>query len=123
MKKNRRNQQKYPSLNRGYNLKSRQEALEIDYVDQLNDEEKAWLNKFNEEFVNDKLNRKQKKKNLHNTKKLIKDCDDRNNARNRDILTRIKAAGEDYTLKESHGYEIEDEIIKKIDKERKKSTS
>lgn len=54
---------------------------------------KAYLNKFNEEYVNDKLNRKNLKKNLHNTQELKKDCDDRNNARNRCQLTTNKAAG------------------------------
>tara|TARA_R110000868_G_scaffold66014_13_gene197058 strand:- start:4802 stop:5170 length:369 start_codon:yes stop_codon:yes gene_type:complete len=120
-KKNRRSKIKYPALNPGYNLKSRADQLEIDYQDQLSESDKEWLNKFNEEYVNGVLDRKKKKNNLHNTKKLIKDCDDRNNARNRDVLTRAKARNEDYTLKETHGYTVEDEIIARIDK-KKKST-
>lgn len=117
-KKTRRNSQKYPTLNPGYNLKSRAELLEIDYANQLSEDEKAWLNKFNEEYVNDTLDRKNRRKNLHKTKKLIKDCDDRNNARKRDILTQMKARGEDYTLRETEGYTIEDELIAKIDKKK-----
>jgi len=118
-KKNRRSAQKYPTLNPGYNLKHRAELLECDYADKLSEDEKAWLNKFNEEYVNDSLDRKKKKNNLHNTKKLIKDCDDRNNARRRDVLTWAKANKEDYTLKDTHSYSIEDKLIANLDKKKK----
>ena len=115
MKKTRRSQQKYPALNKGYNLKSRAEASEIDYLDQLSDSDKEFLNKFTEEFVNDSLDRKNLDNNLHNTRALIKDCDDRNNARKRDVITRLKAQGENYEIKASDSYSIEDELIARID--------
>ena len=124
-KKTRRNSQKYPTLNPGYNLKSRAEQLDIDYLDQLSEKDKAWLNAFNEEEVNAKfdhngpeINKRTKKGDLpKSTRKRIYD---NNNARNRDVLTLAKARGEDYTLKETHGYTVEDEIIAKIDKAKKK---
>jgi hypothetical protein len=86
----------------------------------LSEEEKEWLNKFTEEYVNDNIDRKNLKKNLYaKTKKLKKDCDDRNNSRNRDILTLAKAQGKDIDF---HGLEnelsefSEDKLIEKIDK-------
>lgn len=64
----------------------------MDYVDKLSDKDKQWLNTFTEEYTNANFNHG--KKVLHKTKAQKKDCYDRNNARNRDILTRAKAAGE-----------------------------
>lgn len=93
-KKTRRSQSKYPALDPALNLKTRTDLIVVDYIHKLNDEEKQWLNKFNEEYVNCSFDRKNLKKNLAaKNKKLKKDCDDRNNARNRCILTRQKATG------------------------------
>lgn len=92
-KQSRRSKEKYPALKPELNLKTRYELIESDYIDKLSEKEKAWLNKFNEEYVNSSLNTKEPRKNLHRTKKLRKDCYDRNNSRNRDILTRAKASG------------------------------
>jgi hypothetical protein len=82
------------------NLKIRQEEIEVDYLDKLNDKEKAWLNQFNKEFVLASFKKEDKKDRLHpvvyvtkkvkttGKKKKIdvykKDCEDRNNSRNRD---------------------------------------
>ena len=49
-----------------------------------------WLNKFTEEYVHANLNTKEPKKNLHRTKKMRIDCYNRNNSRNRDVLTKGK---------------------------------
>lgn len=116
-KKNRRNSTKYPGLKPELNLKTRYDLLDQEYANDLPDKKikhcsnpnkdckmcsdpatryinpKEFLNKFNEEFVSDKLDRKNLKNNLHNTPALKKDCDDMNNARNRDILTQQKASG------------------------------
>lgn len=62
----------------------------MDYIDKLSDKEKQWLNTFCEEYNNANFNHGQKI--LHKTKNLKKNCYDRNNARNRDILTRAKAS-------------------------------
>ena len=81
-----------------------------------------WLNKFNKEYTNASLDTKNPKKNLHKTKQLHKDCYDRNNSRNRDILTRAKASNQliDYEtlIEESTSNSIEDEIINKLDKDK-----
>jgi len=116
-KQNKRKNEKYPALKPHLNLKTRYDLLDQDYTKDLKDKKvphcsnpkgeckicnnpktrminpKAWLNKFNEEFVNDNLDRKDLDKNLHNTDVLKKDCGDRNNSRNRCIVTRAKASG------------------------------
>jgi hypothetical protein len=51
------------------------------------------LNKFTEEYVNASLDSENLENNFHCTDELKKDCYRRNNARNRDILTRAKASG------------------------------
>lgn len=51
---------------------------------------------------------------------MIKDCDDRNNSRNRDVLTRAKASHQldDYEdlIEESVTNDYENEIINELDK-------
>lgn len=121
--KNRRNNTKFPALKPHLNLRTRYELIDYDYINKLSDEEKEWLNKFTEEYVNDNLDREKLRNNLHKTKKLKKDCDDRNNARNRDILTRVKAYGHVDNIDELKESDIinenfEDELIKKIELER-----
>lgn len=93
MTKNKRQKAKYPALRPELNLKTRYELLDYDYLDKLTEKEKAWLNDFTEEYVNASLDSKNVENNLHNTEELKKDCYRRNNARNRDILTRAKASG------------------------------
>lgn len=58
------------------------------------------------------------KKNLHNTKELKKDCYDRNNARNRCILTQQRAQGKiEYTEENTKvlGENPEEELNKEMD--------
>lgn len=97
----------------------RADLIDQDYIEKLSPKEREWLNKFNREYVSDTLDRKNLKKNLHRTKKLKKDCDDRNNARNRDVLTRAKAANQlsDYEelTETSSNNDYEDFIIEKLD--------
>lgn len=88
--KNRRAQAKYPALEKKFNLPSRQELLDFDYLHKLNDREKAFLNKFVEEEINASFRHKNP---LNKSKKARKACYDRNNARNRDILIKNKILG------------------------------
>lgn len=97
-KQNRRSKDKYAALNPELNLRSRYELIDYDYIDKLSDEEKKWLNTFTEEYTNANFNHGEKQ--LHNTKNSKRDCYNRNNARNRDILTRMKASGETLYLEE-----------------------
>ena len=91
-KSSRRSKVKYPNLNQSYNLRTRTDLIDYDYLDQLSDKEKAWLDKFTKEFVGASMD-KNPRKNLHKNKKLRKSCYDANNSRNRDVLTRAKAMG------------------------------
>ena len=80
------------------------------------------MNKFTDEYVNAKLNSKNLKKNMHNTQALKKDCYDRNNSRNRDVLTRASACGQHTSIEDIKGHKltkdnVEDDLIKKIDNE------
>jgi hypothetical protein len=93
MKKNKRSKTKYPALKPELNLKTRYELIDYDYLNKLSEEEKEWLNKFTEENINASLNTQNIEENFHNTDELKKDCYRRNNARNRDVLTRAKASG------------------------------
>ena len=119
-KKSRRSQSEEPDLNPKLNLKRRYELYDQDYIHKLSPKERAWLNKFNREYITDTLDRDNPKKNLHKTKKLIKDCDDRNNARNRDVLTLAKASKQltdfEELREETDKNNYEDYIIEELDK-------
>lgn len=119
-KRSRRSNTKHPDLTPELNLKTRSDLLDQDYLHKLNDKELDWLNKFNSEYISANLNRETPDNNLHQSPKLIKDCDDRNNSRNRDILTRAKASNQlmDYEelYEETDSNNYEDVIIEELDK-------
>ena len=121
MKKNRRSKTKHPALKPELNLKSRYELIDYDYIKKLSEVEKDWLNKFTEEYVNASINTEDLSKNFHNTEELKKDCYKRNNARNRDILTRAKISGnhvsidEMFLKKKSLKADTEETLFDKID--------
>lgn len=123
-KKTKRGQQKHPDLDPKLNLRSRFELYDQDYIDKLSPEEREWLNKFNREFISSSLDRENPNNNFHNSRALIKDCDDRNNSRNRDILTRAKASKQlaDYEelYEEPSLNDYEDHIINELDKKEAK---
>jgi len=115
-KKNRRNSSKYPALDPELNLKSRYELLDYDYLDKLKPEELDYLNRFTEEYSIAKLDHKGKK--IHKKKEHKKDCYDRNNSRNRCILSRQKSAGLLGYLEEEieePSISVEDELIDRLD--------
>ena len=71
------------------NLKARYEEIaDLDYIGKLSESEKAWMNEFMEGYVN--ASRKSK---LFTTKEDWKKNEDRNNARNRCIMTKAKSQG------------------------------
>lgn len=108
-----RSRDKYRALKPELNLKIRYEEIAdvAEYANKLNPEDKAWLNKFMDEYTNDVLDRKNLKKNLHNTKKLKQDCDARNNARNRDLYSKLKAGGNTIYLEDLY----EEELVQRED--------
>jgi predicted PolB exonuclease-like 3'-5' exonuclease len=108
-------------LKRHLNLKTRYDLVDYDYLDSLSDKEKEWLNRFTEEYVHANMNHKGKV--LHRTKKMKKDCYDRNNSRNRCILTKSKAMGSSVSLidvtEEPVDENAENNLINKIDLEKR----
>lgn len=84
-----RHMEKFPALNFKRQVKTRLDQLDLDYISQLNDEEKEWLNSFLEETVI--TNFKHKGKKLLKTKKARRECYASNNARNRCMYTKAKA--------------------------------
>lgn len=120
-KKTRRSATKYPALEPKFNLKSRYELIDYDYLDQLTEKDKDWLNTFTEEYTGANFNHGKKK--LHKTKKLKKSCYDMNNSRNRCQLTKAKASGKYDSLSDIDEADIlidmEDRLIYNVDKKKK----
>lgn len=90
-KKSRRGNIKNPALKVQYNLKSRTDLIDYDYISSLNEEERAYLNSFTEEYIN--ANFKHDGKKIHTKKEHELDSYNRNNSRNRCIFTKSKASG------------------------------
>lgn len=88
-KKTRRESYQHPAVEKGVNLKSRQEEIDDvkSYFDKLSPAEKEWMNKFTEEYVHANIGDNP----LHKTAEQKKSCYNRNNARNRCEYTRAKA--------------------------------
>lgn len=81
---------KYPYLEPSVSmLKRADETADLaSYADQLNEEEKAWLNQFAKEYINAHT----KDAVFHKTAEERKICNDKNNARNRCWYTEESAA-------------------------------
>lgn len=96
-KVSKRNKVKNVALRPEYAPKVRRELLDADYLQKLSPEELAWYNQFIDEYVGASVKKNKngsvKKGHLHNTKALAKDCYDRNNLRNNDVLGVSKANG------------------------------
>lgn len=94
-KTTRRDKYQYASVEKSQNLLTRQEEVEDvrSYWNQLNDDEKAWMNKFMAEYNNAEGVADDDTEALHNTQELRKACRDKNNARNRCLYTQQKAQG------------------------------
>lgn len=89
MSKNQRNKNRYPALIPHLNLKARYEEIaDLDYINKLSPDEKAWMNEFMEGYVN--ASRKSK---LFTKREDWKKNEDRNNSRNRCIMTKAKSQG------------------------------
>lgn len=94
-----------PGLNPKLFAKIKQQYFDIDYIDKLNDEEKAWLSKFMWEYLGANLSGKDL---LHTTDEQKKDCYSRNNSRQRDLYN--------YLLIAKRNLDINDvTVIKELD--------
>jgi len=65
---------------------------DFDYLDQLSEDEKSWLNQFVKEYYDGNVP-KTKTDNLHNTDELRRDCYDRKNRQNRDLQSIMDCRG------------------------------
>lgn len=90
--KNARKNKKYPALDPKYNPKIRHDNMDADYLHLLNDEQKAWYNKFMEEENNASFNHDDDL-NLNKTKEEKRVVYGKNNARQRCVYSNMKAAG------------------------------
>src|ERR1019366_881486 len=87
-KKPRRDQVKNAALNKKYNSRILGEYLDYDYLDQLDEETLAWLNKFTEEFH--KASYKHDGTDIQDYETYGKDSNDRNNSQNRCLYGHLR---------------------------------
>lgn len=103
---NKRQSVPYASLKKEYNSRIRQEYSDLDYIDKLDNTKKncelpdgtmvtelEFMDFFMKEWNNAEVGKQSEAKDnkLHRTVQEVKDCTDRNNARNRDIYGIAKA--------------------------------
>lgn len=119
-KKSKRSQTKYASLQKKFHNLNVHEYLDYDYVTQLTDKEKEFLNKFSEEYYRAYF-KKDAKKHLHK-KKDRKSVYASNNARNRDLYSEARKKGQLDLFGETSpstglakAAEYEDELIEFLD--------
>jgi hypothetical protein len=95
-KQTRRSKNPYRALDPNLNLRSRWEEISdlASYAHKLNPKEKEWLNKFSSEYICAEFGEKP----IHKTKKQRKQIYDKNNARNRCVLTKSHAYGNTLSL-------------------------
>lgn len=95
---------RWDNLIKKKNLKLRQDYMDVHFLNgvesvtgegqglrPLTEEEKDWLNEFYGEYYNASVNHKSYDEQMHDTQEMVKDCYDRNNARNRCLLNKGKA--------------------------------
>lgn len=95
---------RWDNLKKSKNLKLRQDYMDVHFINgvksitgkgqgirPLTPEEKDWYNSFYGEYYNASVNHKSYGDQLHDNGDLVKDCYDRNNARNRCLLNKGKA--------------------------------
>lgn len=94
-KKSGRSGMKYPALDPKVNLKTRYDEIEdlASYADTLPEEAKAWLNAFSNEEICANFNHSGEKLNDQSDPKVRSRIYNRNNERNRCIMTRETAQG------------------------------
>lgn len=99
--KKKRSEVKRPALVKGLNARVRQATIDFDYLDQLNEAELDWLNKFMEEENNASF--KNDDTDLNKSDEDKRRVYSNNNSRNRCLYTRTEAK-----VKETHILNYED---------------
>lgn len=128
-RKKKRNQEVYPNLKKGLNSRVRQEYLDMDYIDKLSPDEKAFLDKFAGEYYGGSFN-KDGTDLTANDNEGYREAYDRNNARNRCLYGQVrnkvgatkllnyddvKNVVEEHMAKDINPNNIEDAIINYLD--------
>lgn len=118
--KKRRDQAKHPNLKKAFNPRVRQEYLDFDYLEQLSEKELDWLDKTMGEYYGASFDRQHPERNIQSYEKYGKDCNDRNNARNRDLYGALKNKDNKFSNKKLVNYdnmtgEIENELSRESD--------
>ena len=114
MKKTKRSKTKYPGLVKSVNTKNRQHLIDEDYIKKLSEEQKDWLNRFNEEYNNANFNHPGDK--LHKTKEEELECYNRDYARKMDVLVMGRVNNKLDPLHNHDGTDIK--TIRQIEKNR-----
>jgi hypothetical protein len=108
-----RNKVKYPGFDKKYTTRIRQEYLDsIEYIDQLNEEEKIWMNRFLEEELNSQF--QNDGTDFNKTKEDRKKIYDRNNAQNRDLYGNLKNKADKFSNKKLLNY---DNVVGEVENE------
>lgn len=98
---------KNSGLKKQYFSRIKQEYHDIDYMDKLDDKEKAWLSSFMDEDLGANFTHEGKK--IYKKKRDIKESYHRNNARNRDQYANSKAAGKTVDISADQAYQYWEE--------------
>lgn len=78
---------KYYGLSSAHTRKPARDFVDFDYIDQLSEAEKEWLNQFSREYYHNNL-RANDPNALHNTKEARREVYAAENRRNRDVWTK-----------------------------------
>lgn len=88
--------------------KNIQWMFDFDYINSLSEEEKEWLNKFIKEYL-DAAIKKGDEEAIHNTDNLRKDCYNRRNRQNRDLMSILNCNGKMWRINHESDEGKEDE--------------
>lgn len=99
--------------------RSKQWAVDQDYIDKLSPSDAKWLDRFNREYHAASISKFDPKA-LHSTDELRRDCYNRNNKSNRDLYTQsynynLLSLNEVVILSDSF---CEDSILKRVDQKK-----
>ena len=96
----RRGATKHPNLKPELNLKTRYELIDYDYVNNLSEKDKDYLDKFTKEYTGASFDTDHPRRNLHKSRKLRNEVYGQNNSRNRCVWTKAKASGQNLYLED-----------------------
>jgi hypothetical protein len=118
-KKTKRSQTKQPGLRRNLFSKIKQLEHDVDYIHKLSDEDKEFMDQFMTEYLGANLNSHDNP--LHKSKAQRKSVFDRNNSRNRDIMSSATVTNRiTYEIPERASDNYEEAFIDALDAKRER---